>query len=333
MKHHIRAIAQDLNETNRGAVRQLTIAYSIIGYERMQDLVQQALIVQAQGGMLTADGAKKRTTGGIFFYLLRPLLRPEDRKQVFGYAGAVGRNQPPVGEGVPASSMPSFTLSPSTLKHALTLPELPMTSVQATVRGTLRQETSIATVGKSVMIVWHVPAQKSSAGTPALSLPSVTITVYMAIKQWRAIEREAIAGQSLVLRGIAFYDPAFEGLVLSVQKAFVSQKILKQSSIITLSLAIPFHDATAMQVYDQCVLIHGLLDCSRQSHQSSLPVAQPTNVLLIVPWTKWRKIHATTSQSWVLEAIICTIPTVPAMIGVVTGLHAHPRSSGDQYIM
>ncbi|MBP8251673.1 MAG: hypothetical protein KAX40_04875, partial [Herpetosiphon sp.] len=58
MKHHIRAIAQELNETNRGAVRQLTIAYSIIGYERMQDLVQQALIVQAQGGMLTADGAK-----------------------------------------------------------------------------------------------------------------------------------------------------------------------------------------------------------------------------------------------------------------------------------
>lgn len=45
-----------------------------LGIERARELVQEAGAVQTQGGMLTKDGTRKRTLGGIFFFLAKEQL-------------------------------------------------------------------------------------------------------------------------------------------------------------------------------------------------------------------------------------------------------------------
>jgi hypothetical protein len=71
------AIAAQLGETDPAPQATIWRIVRTIGIERTQALVAQALEVQAKGGMLIPDGSRKRTLGGIFFYLVRTQL-PDD---------------------------------------------------------------------------------------------------------------------------------------------------------------------------------------------------------------------------------------------------------------
>ncbi len=65
------AIAAQLGETHAGARATIWRTVRTIGPERAQAFVVLALDVEANGGMLIPDGSRKRTLGGIFFYLVR----------------------------------------------------------------------------------------------------------------------------------------------------------------------------------------------------------------------------------------------------------------------
>ncbi len=65
------AIAAQLGETE-AAPRALTWrTVRTLGPERAQAFVKEAQEIEANGGMLIPDGSRKRTLGGIFFYLVR----------------------------------------------------------------------------------------------------------------------------------------------------------------------------------------------------------------------------------------------------------------------
>jgi hypothetical protein len=64
-------IAAQLGETASGARATIWRTVRTIGLERAQAFVAQAQEVEANGGMLIPDGSRKRTLGGIFFYLVR----------------------------------------------------------------------------------------------------------------------------------------------------------------------------------------------------------------------------------------------------------------------
>ena len=65
------AIADQLAETAPGARATIWRTVRTIGVERAQAFVAQALEVEANGGLLVPDGSRKRTLGGVFFYLVR----------------------------------------------------------------------------------------------------------------------------------------------------------------------------------------------------------------------------------------------------------------------
>jgi hypothetical protein len=52
-----------------------------ISPERAQAFVKEALEVEANGGMLVPDGSRKRTLGGIFFYLVRTQVTDDEAMQ------------------------------------------------------------------------------------------------------------------------------------------------------------------------------------------------------------------------------------------------------------
>jgi hypothetical protein len=64
-------IAAQLGETAPGARATIWRTVRTIGPERAQAFVAQALESEANGGMLIPDGSRRRTLGGIFFYLVR----------------------------------------------------------------------------------------------------------------------------------------------------------------------------------------------------------------------------------------------------------------------
>jgi hypothetical protein len=61
-----RRIAALLSEPNAAAVAR---ALALWGTAFVDRVVSEALAVEASGGMLVVDGSRRRTPGGVFFYL------------------------------------------------------------------------------------------------------------------------------------------------------------------------------------------------------------------------------------------------------------------------
>lgn len=80
MKEAIDQICADLREGNRAAVKRVVTA---IGIEPSLTLLQQTLELETNGGMLTRDGQRRRTPGGVFFQLARAVVPKELHSQVF----------------------------------------------------------------------------------------------------------------------------------------------------------------------------------------------------------------------------------------------------------
>ena len=76
------AMADQLGETVGGARATIWRAVRTLGPERAQAFVAQALEAEANGGMLIPDGSRKRTLGGIFFYLVRTQISDDEAMQI-----------------------------------------------------------------------------------------------------------------------------------------------------------------------------------------------------------------------------------------------------------
>ncbi len=76
------AIADQLGETVGGARATIWRTVRTLGPERAQAFVAQAQEVEANGGMLVPDGSRKRTLGGIFFYLVRTQISDDEAMQI-----------------------------------------------------------------------------------------------------------------------------------------------------------------------------------------------------------------------------------------------------------
>jgi CHAD domain-containing protein len=77
-------IAQALGETQPAALGQLKRIVQTIGEEQALAILQQALEIEQQGGLMLPD-RKRRTPGGVFFRLVKEQMTPEERRQVWFY--------------------------------------------------------------------------------------------------------------------------------------------------------------------------------------------------------------------------------------------------------
>ena len=78
-----KGIAKQLDETEKTPRSQIARIIRYCGVEFAEQLLQEALAVEANGGMLTASGERRRTPGGVFFQLAREKMAKEQRRQVF----------------------------------------------------------------------------------------------------------------------------------------------------------------------------------------------------------------------------------------------------------
>ncbi len=104
-----RGIAAVLGETMPPPIRLITRAVDRLGPDRARALLGQTLTVEAQGGLTLPDG-RRRTLGGVFFYLVRTsdAISHEDKDDIFprqgGHPKRAGGSGTPA---VPASAAPA----------------------------------------------------------------------------------------------------------------------------------------------------------------------------------------------------------------------------------
>src|SRR5215212_7348204 len=76
-------IAKRLHETNYVAIRQIDTILKRCGTEQTLLWLEEALTIEANGGMMIGDQSRRRTPGGIFLYLARRGVPDELRAEIF----------------------------------------------------------------------------------------------------------------------------------------------------------------------------------------------------------------------------------------------------------
>src|SRR3954470_2411794 len=56
---------------------------SVLGQERASSLLQQTLTLEAAGGVMTVQGDRRRTPGGVYLMLLKEQVTPEEQERIF----------------------------------------------------------------------------------------------------------------------------------------------------------------------------------------------------------------------------------------------------------
>jgi hypothetical protein len=79
----IQTVARKLGETDPTPIGQIRRIVERLGPEQTALLVKDAIAIQANGGLWTLHCDRKRTTGGIFFVIVRGYLSKADRRYVF----------------------------------------------------------------------------------------------------------------------------------------------------------------------------------------------------------------------------------------------------------
>ena len=74
-----RDIAHQLQETNLEAIEQIGLIVQRLGVEKAQEFLRETLEIEDRDGLLVRDGSRRRTPGGVYFYLVRGKVPQKDR--------------------------------------------------------------------------------------------------------------------------------------------------------------------------------------------------------------------------------------------------------------
>ena len=81
----VEKIAEQLDETQDKPLFQIERIVELCGPEFAEFMVENAEIVHSGDGMTVQDGTRKRTLGGVFFYLVRGAIPHALKRQIFPY--------------------------------------------------------------------------------------------------------------------------------------------------------------------------------------------------------------------------------------------------------
>lgn len=79
----VSTIAKALGESDELPVTQITGVVRVLGEELSLKLLEETKQIESKGGMMLPDNSRKRTPGGVFFFLARQKLSQEDKLIIF----------------------------------------------------------------------------------------------------------------------------------------------------------------------------------------------------------------------------------------------------------
>jgi hypothetical protein len=197
-----------------------------LGPERTAAILVDTLQQEAAGGLLTKDGTRRRTAGGVFFQLVRERVTRQERRQLFP------RTAPPHGQARPQGVPQALTWD-----EAQTL----MQMLAATPAGEARtmKLTLIGRPGKVEMrgqaVVFRM--QGKPPGTlprglpPVPTTPPLTWNVMVALRQWNRVKDSIESNQDdqLIIEGYPLLQGQQHVLLAQSCVSMLQQRAQKQT--------------------------------------------------------------------------------------------------------
>jgi len=97
-------LAEALGETDPIPKLQLNLIVEHLGAEFAEALLAEVQQIEVNGGMITANGKRRRTPGGVYFYLARQRATADQRRLIFNASKKAGSRGTWSGATAPAST-------------------------------------------------------------------------------------------------------------------------------------------------------------------------------------------------------------------------------------
>jgi hypothetical protein len=180
------ALAKQLGETKFPVMRQLDRIVRVLGEATVDELLRETERIEQDDGLLTQDGKRRRTKGGVFLYLARGRCTPEQRAIIFPLTDWRARNA-----ARKAKAHRTATTAPAAaVAHERVTYVYPGVSlVKTTLKGRPLQSTVMN--GYARLLFERTEAKDSfPAGIPAAPSEPQRVTVLVGLKQWNKVAAE-----------------------------------------------------------------------------------------------------------------------------------------------
>ena len=136
----VSTIAKALGESDEIPLGQIAGVVRALGEELSLKLLEETKQIEAKGGMMLPDNSRKRTPGGVFFFLARQKLSHDDKLAIFRPAKPAKPAQAPTPEVSPfprrrvIDVAPARPMQPRAPRPGFLPPELPVAVRRVKVR-------------------------------------------------------------------------------------------------------------------------------------------------------------------------------------------------------
>jgi hypothetical protein len=192
-------IAEVLGETERQPLHQIRCLIRVMGAELTQELLRETQAVEAAGGLFLERENRRRTPGGVFFFLARNRMIKPQRGKVF--ANPIPGEQP----AVPPLDLPEVL-------HALTQHYGKASTVKLTVIGRPTQ-----VVDRGDVVIFGLLNEKTPALPKSLPTPpqQTKYLVLVAKKPWNKVAGVVKDAEDvLIIEGYPAYEPRHAGITV-----------------------------------------------------------------------------------------------------------------------
>jgi PHAX RNA-binding domain len=215
-------LAEALQEPNRPL---LTQVLRLLGQDRCAAILAATLTCETSGGMLTKDGTRRRTPGGVFFQLVKERATPQERRRLFPQpAPQPGQGQPQAPAGLTWDQVPII------IQILTTHPAGEARTMKLTLIG---RPGKVETRGQAVVFrLQGKPPGSLPRGLPPLPhTPGLTWNVLVALRQWNRVKDSLAANQAdqLIIEGYPLMQGSQPVLLAQSCTSVALQRAQKQA--------------------------------------------------------------------------------------------------------
>ena len=219
----VAALADALQEPNRPL---LTQVLRVLGQDRCVAILADTLACEAHGGMLTKDGTRRRTPGGVFFQLVKERATRQERQRLFP------RPAPQPGQGQPPRQPAALTWDevPIIIQILTTHPAGEARTMKLTLIG---RPGKVETRGQAVVfrLQGKPPGALPRGLPPVPAQPPLTWNVMVALRQWNRVKDSLAAHQEdqLIIEGYPCMQGSQPVLLAQSCVSMLQQRAQKQA--------------------------------------------------------------------------------------------------------
>jgi hypothetical protein len=167
-----------------------------LGAERCAALLADTLTCEANGGLLTKDGTRRRTPGGVFFQLAKAHCTPRERARLFPVQRRSGPSASGASEATPLTWAQLTELAQTCDAHPVGDATMKLTLVGRPTHVEVRGQVA-------VMLMQGTQAPPLAKGLPVPTGAPLRWTVLVGLRQWHRVQAslEQHADDKLIIEG------------------------------------------------------------------------------------------------------------------------------------